>query len=306
MKKVNGFWYKTINIPTSNGTREYMFRGANTNDLDLPIGSEVVGIFCRRFQFGANDRNYEGVLLANFDVNKNTFFDLKGYREYPEIQKGKKLRNIIELYKYDYLTGPPLFIERGLVTSVDWAHSPIMIGNGCPTASIVDDESFEFIVVYLPPKCEEIGEAFEFRTGQIYENEKYISLSIPTQAGKISYKISNQNSVGIDDECIVIGLDIRPIGRNFSGIPDLASAARQCGFLNLYLKNDKNFNFIDNLPINLDGYPQADWNKPYLPIAPIRVGDVAWEKSSLNFSDVTAPQNNQEFSFGIIYVEPGK
>lgn len=300
-QNLQGYWYKTINVNTNNGARKYQLQTANTNDLALPKDSIVLGMFCRKFNFDVADKNYLGESLVNSDVANATFFDLLGkfYQQSPNGKRSASIRNFVQNYSYELMPSQPIFFEKKVVTDVDWAHSQLIISEECPTASIVANESFEFIVMYAPKETIDLESNFCFR-GQDYENWNYINVEIPTQVNRNKYEIAQQNSIGIDDDCMIIGLDLREV-RNRSGLSLINTNAKQCGFLNLFRNT---YQFVDNLPINLLGIPQPAFNKPYVPIAPIRAGDIAWEKSNLFFSDPTTPADNQAFSFGLIYTQP--
>lgn len=286
MKKIAGFHYKNITTAIGDGERKVSIRSANTYNLGLPPESVIMGYFVR--EFTGNDLTQYGGKVIGLTQVQNTFVSLLGADG----------QGIVKRYPYLYLS-QTLFNESKKAKEIDWSGSYFEIGLGCPDSRL-QQGSFEIIIAYSANNITSSEVDFVLR-GQEYEKLRYWRTEINTQNAQQTYALSNQTSIGIDEDYFILGFDLRQKVNNFSGKGNLSPQAIACGFLTVYKGENQ---FIDHLPLStVDNYPIPSFNKPYLPINPTRAGDIDWEKSNLFFSDITTTENNKSFSLGIIYAD---
>jgi hypothetical protein len=282
---LQGYYYKTLTVTTSLGVRQYPI--ASNYDLGLPEDSIILGMFVRRLPDGPGSgaRSQNGKPIVRFEVNRNSFITIKD----------RQTETVIYRYNYALMQRSPVYFTKKIAAGIDWSNSILEISPNCADANIVDGEDFELILIYAPCDSYITKENFRLRSGSIHENYQYNYTQIPLTTGFTTYNLSRQNNIGLDEKFYLVGLDIRR-PNPFNGI---VPSRLNCAFLTL---KRKTYNYVENLPLLLDGYPQINWDKPYIPINPIKMGEMDWNNSTLTFTDPAGPTTGQTFTVGLIYV----
>lgn len=290
--QIPGEYYKTITIPTSAGCYKYNIN-VGLSDAGLPPSAEVLGVFIRMYDDGAGGIAYSattGKRLANKSVFPYAFITIQD----------TSTNTIISQYNLEYLQTNPFFFERKGKDEIDWNNSYIEISNLVNSANIVDNEVFEFVIIYTV-KCEihQIAQDWMFRTGEIFEKARFKLLTIPTQVNVQEYQLAPATNVGIPGKYWLIGIDLNCEPVNYGR---LTAAQRSSIYFSLQQGALK---FMDTISmyLNFTGKPRPQFQRNFLPIIPTRIKDIDFQGSIVKFMDPAAPQNGQAITFGLIYVK---
>lgn len=273
MYKTDGFSYKTLNIRTTAGVRDYSI--SNTFANGLPRNAVLVGVLCRVYSGrpGEEDIAYNGTLMVNAVVQRNSFVSL---------QKADG-HTLVENKSYSQLSDEAQWFEPTKVKDFDFSASRIYINTDAPSANIVDNESFELVFFYIDEcNAEKVPSRLELRDFAKIEGERYKLLEITVRAGIPSYQLSTSLSVGLPDEAVLVGVGLNESSSPTARTP-VTSIAKRALFLNLKAESRT---YVDNFPFDVavNVTPTSFWQKNYLAVTPRRVKDVDWDNSNIFFA----------------------
>lgn len=283
VNSLQGISYKNITIKLKSGV--YKYNLASQTDLGLPENAFVYGIMIRKVDKFSKSINNRPLIEDN--ILNSTYLTLLDIvpkailKEYP-------LKQAI----FDDMI---IYFEPKKRNEIDWSRSSINIFNATNQAALTSDMDFEFIVLYYDPSIDcKITPLLNFRSGICQDGMRTTSFEIIQETGIQKYPISEQSSLGIDENDIILGF----MPFSLSGIKDgTAQASFNSAFLTMSRQTRV---FIDKLPIIVD---QPNWffNTPYIPIQPTLAKDIDWQTSQIEFTDIADVTGGNSFVWNLIY-----
>jgi hypothetical protein len=286
-KDLQGISYKNLTIKLSAGS--YQYNLASQSDLGLPQNALVFGVMLRNYPTAfentksklgrdlLNERVLQSSVITILDIETKAILD-----EYP-LEKARFNDTVI-------------YFEPRKRTEIDWSKSTFTIIGEAERALVTSDQDFEIIVLYYDPdiRCD-ITPLLNLYSGIKMPGIRTSSFEVITDASIDDYPISEQSSLGIDEDDIILGY--YPFQGNgikqASGKPNLNSA---------YLTMSRQTRtFIDSLPLAFQNAPFWYFDTPYIPIQPTKARDIDWETSKIEFADPTVLVDGQGFVWNLVY-----
>lgn len=315
IKNISGYCYKNVTIELTEGTLQYNI--ASQKSLGIPETAYVLGIAARTKNFpntiddGVTAFSKNGLPLANPNLAYNAFVTIKDI-ETVDILSSHPLYSTTDTSGGQYFgtpngyvefNGSVIFFEPRRVCEIDWERSIVYFP---PYMLSQIQYDFELVIIYYDPAME-----LKVYPAQTDVNNFTISgyrskqIEIILRDGRSSYSLAKNSTIGIPDDCLVVGLGLGYYGNIANEGGGGANERKEAAFVTLKRGTTT---FCDNFPVvlgNTINMPKMQKNSfNFLPLQALKAKDIDWEGSSLFISNLSGSEEGASAIFTIHYVQP--
>ncbi|NDC96085.1 hypothetical protein EB077_12325, partial [bacterium] len=199
--------------------------------------------------------------------------------------------------------GALVMFEPRKVSEVDWERSVVYFPYSYLPQMSGD---FELVVIYYDPARE-----LKVCAGQTDISNYSIAgyrtkqIEIILQANRLTYSLAKNSTIGIPDECLIVGIGLGYFGNILNTGNSTGFERKDAAFITL--KKGSTI-VIDNFPvtlgntINMNKLDKSGFN--FLPIQAVKAKEIDWEGSALLISNLVPELAGASAIFQIYYVQP--
>lgn len=308
IKNITGYSYKNVTIQLQAGTLQYNI--ATQTSLGIPDTAYVCGIAAR---LKGREKVYSknGLLLANPALasqafvtikDKNTLDIINSHPLYSVVDTAGQISTNPEAGSV-YYNGSLIMFEPRKVGEIDWERSIIYFPYSFVEKTTGD---FEIVIIYYDPAKElNVFPAQTDISNYSIAGYRTKQIEIILQKDRRSYSLAKNSTIGIPDNCLIVGIGLGYYGNILNTGNGTAFEVKESSYLTL--KQGTTI-VIDNFPIvlgatlNMNKLDKSTFN--FLPVQALRATEIDWEGSSLFLPVPQDEVAGNSAIFQIYYVQP--